>query len=145
MSFQSFSKLPPPPRNRIKNLPSPELMATLTLLCEDTNNTYNMRTHVLAIVDFATFTNRLRDKLQRTPDSFLKQLRFVGFRRQREEEGEEEGEGAKPVRYVWRGRKDDCIAKELEFADRYMQAMVAKALEMRYRLAERKARLDQQF
>jgi hypothetical protein len=46
---------------------------------------------------------------------------------------------------VWRGRKDDCIAKELEFADRYMQAMVAKALEMRHKLAERKARLDQQF
>jgi hypothetical protein len=66
-------------------------MATLALLCEHSLNTYNMRTHVLAIPDYPAFAAALRDKLQRSPESFMKQLRFLGFRRQRDE-GEGDGE-----------------------------------------------------
>lgn len=83
MSFQSFSKLPPPPKNRPKNLPSPDLITTLSSLCEDTPNSYDSRTHVLSICDQAVFANNLMQR-GRSVESFGKQLRFVGFRKQKE-------------------------------------------------------------
>jgi hypothetical protein len=146
MSFQSFSKLPPPPRNRPKNLPTPDFMAVLTQLCENTDNSYDMRSHVLSIYDQAAFISRLKEKLQRSAESFCKQLRFLGFRRHKEYlAGEEQEEERVVLRYVWRSRKEDYIAKELEFTESHLIAMIARATELRNVLSERKGKLDQQF
>lgn len=146
MSFQSFSKLPPPPRNRPKNLPTPDFISILSLLCEDTENTYDVRSHVLSIYDYAAFCSALKEKLQRSAESFSKQLKFLGFRKHKEyQQGEEQEEEKVVVRYVWRGRKEEYIAKELEFTEKHLHNMIARATELKATLIERKGKLDQQF
>lgn len=83
MSFQSFSKLPPPPRNRPKNLPSIELVSLLNSLCDNANNKYDARNHILTVNDEKALIASLEEKLDRSLNSFEKQLRFVGFKKHR--------------------------------------------------------------
>ena len=84
MSFQSFSKLPPPPRNRPKNLPAPEFIATISLICEETANRYDARNHVLSIFDLPAFVASLKERAYRSLESFSKQLKFLGFKKHKE-------------------------------------------------------------
>lgn len=83
MSFQSFSKLPSPTRHRPKNLPTLDFIALLNLLCEDTINDYDDRNHVLTIFSLDAFEEALRQKANRSLNSFEKQLRMLGFKKQR--------------------------------------------------------------
>lgn len=84
MSFQSFSKLPPPTRHRPKNIPTLEFIALLNLICEDTPNEYDARNHVLSIESMEVFEQALREKANRSLQSFEKQLKILGFKKHRE-------------------------------------------------------------
>jgi hypothetical protein len=146
MSFQSFSKLPPPVRNHPKNLPTPEFIATLHFLTENTENRYDARNHILTVTDLSAFSAALREKLNRSLESFGKQLKFLGFKKHKEYlQGDEPEEEKLVIRYYWRGRKEEYIAKELEFAERHLLGMIKKASELRSTLIDRKSNLDLTF
>jgi hypothetical protein len=55
----------------------------LNSLCEDTINEYDARNHVLTIFSMETFEQALREKANRSLESFEKQLRMLGFKKLR--------------------------------------------------------------
>lgn len=49
------------------------------------------------------------------------------------------------LKYYWRGRKEDYIARELDFSEKHLAALIARAADYRADLLDHRAKLDAHF
>lgn len=76
-------KAKPAPVPRLKPIPSLEFVHSMTILCEGSDNSYDVKNHVLVINDLAAFEYTARNKMGRSFKAIERQLKMLGFKLKR--------------------------------------------------------------